>query len=254
MDISHYKDAFQIQLPVAINGKFWNGRTDEFNNIGNRLTYSQKFGMTPYAKTGIYGKWLNPKTGKKEIRPHNGHDIAGGKDTPLVAPCKVWTTYIGWEKKGYGNYIFFETETVKVNGTNFKMEFVLAHASKIKANIQKWYNPGALLAIMGNTGMSTGIHTHLGGRPLIMIGGKWVHLFEDDGARGYIDLTDFFITKPIYDKQILINQVMQLIKKKGDSNIYVISPDGKANLIVNWPTFVNGSELKMWGGESDIRR
>jgi len=245
MLIEYYKDLFPINLPIAKDYEFWNGRPDEFNNIGYGLDYSQEFGMTPYAKKGIYGQ-LNGK-----LRPHNGHDFAGVKNTPLVAPCKCWATYIGYDKRGYGNFIFFETETKKINGENIKMEFVLGHAIRITAKINQWYNPGDQLGLMGSTGMSTGTHTHFGGRPLIRKGNNFVHLLKDDGARGYIDLTDFFIIKPIYNKQLLLNEVMKLIRKKGEKDIYAISPDGRANLIINWATYQQGLTMKLW--EDDVK-
>jgi murein DD-endopeptidase MepM/ murein hydrolase activator NlpD len=99
---------------------------------------------------------------------------------------------------------------------------------------------------MGSTGMSTGSHVHFGGRPLILKNNQWVWAVDDQPARGYIDLTDFFITKPIYNKQILLNERMKLIKKKGESNVYAISPKGKACLLINWLTFQRGLEQGMW--------
>ena len=82
--------------------------------------------------------------------------------------------------------------------------------------------------------MSTGPHTHFGGRPLIVKpDGSTNWLVNDLAARGYIDLTDFFITKPIYNKQQLINERMKLIKKKGSADVYMIDPFGRACLLIN---------------------
>lgn len=241
MDVNYFKDLFTLTLPVAKNGVIWNGRPDEFSNINSGLDYSQEFGLTPYAKTGVYG-YLNGKP-----RVHNGHDFAGSGDLDLVMPLeKGWITRVGWDEKGYGNYVFFESETKTINGDNIKMEFVLAHGSVITATPQKWYKRGESLGKMGSTGMSTGPHTHHGGRPLIIKNGVATWACGDPNSRGYVDLTDFFITKPIYNKQLLINERMQLIKKKGDSNIYAVDPKGKANLILNWDTFQAGLLMGIW--------
>jgi murein DD-endopeptidase MepM/ murein hydrolase activator NlpD len=240
MHLDFYKNNFPIHIPVASNNVLWNGRPDEFSNLTGRMAYSQEFGMTVYAKTGVYGQ-LNG-----QLRPHNGHDFAGPSGTPLVAPCRCWCSYTGFDKTGYGNFVFVETETVKLNGESIKIEFVLAHMEKIEAKYGKWYNPGEILGYMGSTGMSTGSHVHFGGRPLILKNNQWVWAVDDQPARGYIDLTDFFITKPIYNKQILLNERMKLIKKKGESNVYAISPKGKACLLINWLTFQRGLEQGMW--------
>jgi murein DD-endopeptidase MepM/ murein hydrolase activator NlpD len=242
MDVSYF-NWIKLTLPIAKNGVIWNGRPDEFSNINGGLDYSQEFGLTPYAKTGVYG-YLNG-----EPRIHNGHDFAGSGDLDLVMPLeKGWITHVGWDEKGYGNYVFFETETKTINGDMLKMEFVLAHASKITATPQKWYKRGESLGKMGTTGMSTGQHTHFGGRPLIIKGSTTEWACGDTNSRGYVDLTDFFITKPIYNKQLLINERMEIIKKGND--LYAIDPKGKANLIINWESFKAGVDMGIWSNEN----
>lgn len=254
MDIATFKNLFPIKLPIAKNGVFWNGRPDEFNNIGNGLDYSQEFGMTPYAKTGIYGQYNG------EPRPHNGHDFAGARLTHLVAPCRVWCSFVaddqnnpkGADAAGYGNYCFVETETIMLNGVGHKMEFVLGHQESVSAQRGKWYDAGQLLGYMGSTGMSSGSHVHFGGRPLITgSDGAYKWASDDQAARGYVDLTDFFITKPIYNKQLLLNERMKLIKKKGASDIYAVDPMGKANLILNWATYQAGLTMGIWEDKTE---
>lgn len=241
MDVNYFKDWISLALPIAKNGVIWNGRPDEFSNINSGLDYSQEFGLTPYAKTLVYGT-LDGKP-----RVHNGHDFAGSGDLDLVMPLeKGWITHVGWDEKGYGNYVFFESETNIINGDTIKMEFVLAHGSKITATPQKWYKRGESLGKMGSTGMSTGQHTHFGGRPLVIKNNVASWACGDANSRGYVDLTDFFITKPIYNKQFLINQRMDLIKKKGENDIYAIDPKGKANLVANWDTYKKGLDMGIW--------
>jgi murein DD-endopeptidase MepM/ murein hydrolase activator NlpD len=164
---------------------------------------------------------------------------------------KGWITYVGYEAGGYGNFLFFETETKTINGDTIKMEFVLAHATKIIATANKWYKRGDVLAKMGSTGMSTGPHTHFGGRPLLIKNGVASWACGDANSRGYVDLTDFFITKPIYNKQLLINQRMKLIKKKGEKDVYALDPKGKACLLINFDTYRAGLDMGIW--TSDIQ-
>jgi len=225
MDIERLSKLFPIELPIAKAGVFWNGEPDEFSNIGI-LDYSQKFGLTPYARTGVYGY---DKNGNPRI--HNGHDFSGKGYVELVFPCAAWVTWTGYGPNGYGKYIFFETETKTINGETVKMQFVLAHAKKIIAKRYKWYGAGDIAGIMGSTGMSSGQHTHFGGRPLIrQKNGSFKWLFPRH--RGYIDLTDFFITKPIYNKQILIDK--QKFMKKYEKKIIIEGEGhGRKGIIIN---------------------
>lgn len=233
MDLSYFKDFVKIELPIADNGKFWNGKPDEFSNIPGGLDYSQQFGLTPYAKKGVYGYYDG------QPRPHNGHDFAGSDGLQLVASVndKIFVTFVaddqtkekGADPDGYGNYLFFETETKMINGDTIKMEFVIAHCKKVLAQPMKWYKKGDVLALMDNTGMSSGPHTHFAGRPLARNSdGSWRWAFNDQATRGYVDLTDFFITKPVYDKQVLINQD-SIIKKFMATNEKKIIIEGEGS-------------------------
>jgi len=188
---------FPIKLPIELAGDWWNGKPDEYSNLPLRLNYTQKFGITPYSKTGVYGS----------LKGHNGHDIAGNEVSPLVFPCKAWVSHVGWDERGYGHFIFFETEAITRNGETVKMEYVIAHMrAKPIAKPCKWYSEGDYIGEMGTTGMSTGVHTHFGGRPLIrQSDGSWKRLFGYNGYLGYIDLEPMMTVKPVYNKQDLIN-------------------------------------------------
>lgn len=244
MDISYFEDLVGvIQIPIAKNGLFWNGRADEFSNLPGGLVYSQGFGMTDYAKTGVYGTYNGA------YRPHNGHDFAGPLGTPIVFPFKTFVTFIGYDEGGYGNFVFFETETKSINGETIKMEFVVAHLDAFAEGLElrKWYKLGELIGLMGSTGMSTGPHTHFAGRPLIMKAGAWSWAIEgSESARGYVDLTKFFLIEPIENKQLLINEQMKLVKLEGNPDVYAIDPKGQANLIQNSSSFKRGLEMGLW--------
>lgn len=199
---------FKIHLPIAKNGIFWNGKPDEFSNIYYNLNYSQQFGLTPYAKIWDKEKknWTYGTFDGKP-RPHNGHDFASNDIVFLAMPCRSWLSYVGFDPGGYGNCVFIETETIIENGETFKMEFVIGHMKELSVlEPYHWYEAGTIIGQMSNTGMSSGQHTHMGGRPWIENKDGWQYLYPDDGARGYIDLTELFIEKPIYNKQKLITQ------------------------------------------------
>jgi murein DD-endopeptidase MepM/ murein hydrolase activator NlpD len=212
------KDYFQVHIPIAKDGVYWNGKPDEFSNIYHNLNFSQEFGLTKYAqvwdkekKNWTYGTF----NGKP--RPHNGNDYASNDIITLVTPYKVWTSYIGFDAGGYGNCCFMETETLTKNGETFKLEFVLGHLKDLPTiSVAHWHEAGEVVGLMGNTGFSSGQHTHFGIRPWIKVGDGWQYLYPDDGARGYIDPVDLLIEKPIYDKQTLINEAnfMATIDKK----------------------------------------
>lgn len=253
---------FPLSLPMAKDGKIWNGKPDEFSNIQG-MNYSQYFGDSPYSKQRVkrknsdgveYEDWMyGTYNGKR--RPHNGHDLAGPEGTQLVLPCPAWVSYVGFDTNGYGWFIFFETESITRNGDTIKMEYVLAHMKeKPSIEVYKWHEKGTLIGYVGSTGMSSGPHTHWGGRPWIKEkDGTWRYLFNDEegmSARGYIDLEPCLDTPLIYDKQILINakkQFMKLIQKKGENDIYAIgNKDGKAHLILNFASYQKGLTMGMW--------
>lgn len=238
---------FPIIIPVGKDGVRWNGRSGQFSNLPGKFNYSQEFGMTDFAKTGVYGKYNG------QFIPHRGHDFAGPDDgTSILAPTRVWITYIGYDKGGYGNFIFMETETIKMNGDHIKMVFVVAHMKKITAHKSRWYNMGDVLGEMGTTGNSTGTHTHFGGRPIIIVNGVDKFMISEDKAlRGYMDLSKFFIQEPIYNNFELIKQQMKVVKKEGSSDLYAIDPKGQTNLILNMDTFHLGIEMGLWDGTYD---
>lgn len=239
MDLKQIYKIFPIELPLSKDGVFWNGKPDEFSNIGFNPSYSQKFGMTQYAlNTGVYGKYNGINRG------HNGHDFSGADRTPLVLPCRAWVSFIGWDEKGYGNYCFFETETKTINGESVKMEYVLAHmVERPIISLNKWHEAGTVVGYMGNTGMSSGTHTHFAGRPLIRkTDGSWNKMF-DDQYRGYIDLEQCFIKKPIYNKQLIINanNMLEKYEKK-----LIIEGDGAGRKFV-----VVGGKLRQIQGDRE---
>lgn len=254
MQIKTLAKLFPIELPIAKNGKFWNGKPDEFSNIGI-LDYSQKFGLTHYAKSkNKKGRYIYGTNRDGSPKIHNGHDFSGKGYVELVFPCAAWVTWTGYSPNGYGNYIFFETETKTINGKTVKIQFVLAHAKRIVAKRYKWYGAGEVAAIMGSTGLSTGQHTHNGGRPLIrQSDGSFKWLFPRH--RGYIDLTDFYINKPINDKQILINNKNKIMDLSNYNNhlVQLVEDFGGFGIIIDEKLIIGSTAeiLATWAMRND---
>lgn len=241
--LHNYTDIFRLQLPFEKDGVFWNGRVDEFNNIGRGLGFSQRYGKTYFARNGAYGRYSD---GTPKI--HNGHDYAGPLGTPMVAPITMYVTYTGYDKGGYGNFIFAETETKKVNGEYIKLQMVFAHLKETKVKVLDKVYRGEEFGTMGSTGFSTGPHVHFGVRPIVIKNGKDVWLFKED--RGYVDPMAFLDSHPIEDKSKLL-KYMRLVKKKGDSNVYAIDKYGKANLIINYSSYQAGLTIGLWEDKVD---
>lgn len=94
-------------------------------------------------------------------RAHEGLDVTAPMGTPIEAPAKGTVVQAGWEA-GYGN-------TVTINhGYGIVTRF--AHASRIVVRVGDKVERGERIALVGNTGLSTGPHlhyeVHVNGRPV----------------------------------------------------------------------------------------
>ena len=84
-------------------------------------------------------------------RFHQGMDFSAPVGTDIFATGNGVVTYAGW-RQGYG-------ETVEIDhGFNYTTRY--AHCSKIFAKKGKKVNRGDVIALVGNTGKSTGPHLH----------------------------------------------------------------------------------------------
>ena len=84
-------------------------------------------------------------------RFHEGMDFTAPIGTEIYATGNGVVTYSGW-KQGYG-------ETVEIDhGFNYKTRY--AHCSKRKVRVGQKVQRGDVIALVGNTGKSTGPHLH----------------------------------------------------------------------------------------------
>jgi murein DD-endopeptidase MepM/ murein hydrolase activator NlpD len=96
-----------------------------------------------------FGYRESPFTGRREF--HRGLDIANRSGTPIIAPADGLVTFAG--KKGLmGNMVTIDH--------GFGMVTRYGHLKKILKKKGKRVKRGETIALMGNTGRSTGPHVH----------------------------------------------------------------------------------------------
>jgi murein DD-endopeptidase MepM/ murein hydrolase activator NlpD len=96
-----------------------------------------------------FGHRESPFTGRREF--HRGLDIANRSGTPIIAPADGLVTYAG--RKGLmGKMVTIDH--------GFGMVTRYGHLKKILKKKGKRVKRGETIALMGNTGRSTGPHVH----------------------------------------------------------------------------------------------
>lgn len=85
-------------------------------------------------------------------RPHLGIDLAGPRRTPVFASHNGMVIYAGRDFRGFGKMILVETG----NG----WATLYAHLDAILVSEGQKVNRGSTIALLGNTGRSTGPHLH----------------------------------------------------------------------------------------------
>ncbi len=99
--------------------------------------------------TSSFGYRRSPFTGKQEF--HQGFDISTRKGTPILATAEGIVTFVG--KKGLlGNTVIIDHGHGMVTRYGHAQKFLKKRGEKVKR-----YEP---IALVGNTGRSTGPHVH----------------------------------------------------------------------------------------------
>ncbi len=93
---------------------------------------------------------------------HNGLDIAVSTGTPIKAAADGRVNFAGWNG-GYGILVIID------HGNNVETRY--AHNSRLNVKVGQKVNRGDVIAYSGNTGVSTGPHSHFeirhrGGTPV----------------------------------------------------------------------------------------
>lgn len=94
---------------------------------------------------------LTSSFGPRWGRMHEGIDIAGASGSPIVAAASGTAIVAGWSG-GYGNLVVVDHG----NG----MSTAYAHNSTIAIAVGQRVSQGSVIAGMGTTGNSTGVHSH----------------------------------------------------------------------------------------------
>ena len=107
----------------------------------------------PIPKRGVsdsYGWRTHPVLKKKDFHP--GIDLRAKMRTKLRAPADGIVKYAGFNKKGYGHIVILSH--------NFGFETLYAHLYKTKVRVGDIISKGDLIALTGNSGLSSGPHLH----------------------------------------------------------------------------------------------
>ncbi len=96
-----------------------------------------------------FGKRISPFTGEKEF--HKGIDIAARKGTPVVATAEGMILYADW-KGGLGRTVIIK------HAHGLKTRY--GHLNKFLVKKGQYVKRGEKIALVGNSGRSTGPHVH----------------------------------------------------------------------------------------------
>lgn len=123
---------------------------------GNRQYVGNPFDFNwlPYV-TSYYGYRIHPISGDKDY--HMGVDIGLPTGTEILAGFDGTVTVAGYDTGGYGNYVV--VQKVKDDGTVIEAKY--AHCDSLLVSVGQSVSEGNVIAIVGNTGNSTGPHLHL---------------------------------------------------------------------------------------------
>jgi len=130
------KAAAEHLLRLNKNFKSWVIALAAYNAGGGRISSG-------------FGARLSPFT--KEKSYHYGVDIAGPYGTPILAVADGVISYAGW-RNGYGWFLIIN----HANG----YQTAYGHNSKLLVNVGHKVKRGDKIALIGNTGRTTGIHCH----------------------------------------------------------------------------------------------
>ncbi len=129
---------------------------DEFSNLLNSLKDKRNLlAATPSLRptngwiSSGFGYRISPFTGRREF--HNGLDIATKEGTPIIAPGDGVVTYAG-KKWLIGNMITIDHSHGMLTQYGHIKELIAKKGDRVKR--------GEVIALVGNTGRSTGPHVH----------------------------------------------------------------------------------------------
>jgi murein DD-endopeptidase MepM/ murein hydrolase activator NlpD len=114
-----------------------------------RLASSPSIWPTRGWLTSRYGYRISPFTNRKQF--HAGLDIAGAPGTPVIAPARGRVVFAG-ENGPMGNCLIID------HGYGVRTHY--GHNQQLLAKVGEEVQRGQKIALVGNTGRSTGPHLH----------------------------------------------------------------------------------------------
>lgn len=139
----------QIKEASAIQEEGFESLIQELDGQKNLLASTPAIRPCRGVYTSVFGKRKSPFTGLGEF--HKGLDIASAEGTPILAVADGTVTYA--DVKGfYGNMLVIDHGHGMVTRYAHLKEFLKNPGDKVKR--------GEKIALMGNTGRSTGPHVH----------------------------------------------------------------------------------------------
>jgi hypothetical protein len=139
----------QIHEAAVIQEDGFQTLINELENKKNLLASTPAIRPARGIYTSVFGRRKSPFTGLNEF--HKGLDIASAEGTPVLATADGTVTYTD-VKGNYGNMLVIDHGHGMVTRYAHLKEFLKAPGEKVKR--------GEKIALMGNTGRSTGPHVH----------------------------------------------------------------------------------------------
>lgn len=133
---------------------------DQLEDKHQRLASSPAIWPARGWLTSRFGARISPFTGERQF--HAGLDIAGAEGTEIVAPADGRVAFVG-AKGPLGNALMIE------HGFGIRTEY--GHTQKILVKPGEQVHRGQVIALLGNTGRSTGPHLHY----VVEVNGKAVN-------------------------------------------------------------------------------
>jgi murein DD-endopeptidase MepM/ murein hydrolase activator NlpD len=95
---------------------------------------------------------VSSEFGHRWRRPHEGIDIAADEGEPVYASAAGEVLYANNRMRGYGNVVILRHDA--------QVTTLYAHNQSLKVRLGEKVEQGQVIALLGNTGRSTGPHIH----------------------------------------------------------------------------------------------
>ena len=144
-----YQDLERLEREIALRAESLQAVTEYLMKQKDRLTATPALWPTEGHVTSPFGPRTSPFTGQPQH--HTGVDIAAPPGTPVRAPADGVVTFVG-TLPGYGHAL------VLTHGFGFKTFY--GHNQRNQVIKGQTVKRGQVIALVGNTGYSTGAHLH----------------------------------------------------------------------------------------------